>query len=97
MAFFSRLLDPNEREVKQHLAVARAIAELEPELAALDEAGLRARSDELRERAREVDLDTLLIEAFALTREASRRTIGLRHFDVRWWAASSSTRGRSPR
>ena len=82
MAFFSRLLDPNEREVKQHLAVARAIAELEPELAALDEAGLRARSDELRERAREEDLDTLLIEAFALTREASRRTIGLRHFDV---------------
>ena len=82
MAFFSRLLDPNEREVKQHLAVARAIAELEPELAALDEAGLRARSAELRERAREEDLDTLLIEAFALTREASRRTIGLRHFDV---------------
>jgi preprotein translocase subunit SecA len=82
LAFFSRLLDPNEREVKQHLAVARAIAELEPELAALDEAGLRARSDELRERAREEDLDTLLIEAFALTREASRRTIGLRHFDV---------------
>ena len=82
MAFFSRLLDPNEREVKQHLAVARAIAELEPELAALDEAGLRARSDELRERARAEDLDTLLIEAFALTREASRRTIGLRHFDV---------------
>ena len=82
MAFFSRLLDPNEREVKQHLAVVRAIAALEPELAALDEAGLHSRSDELRERAREEDLETLLIEAFALTREASKRTIGLRHFDV---------------
>ncbi len=82
MAFFSRLLDPNEREVKQHMAVARAIADLEPELAALDDAGLRARSDGLREQAAEEDLDALLIEAFALTREAAKRTIGLRHFDV---------------
>src|ERR1700694_1338134 len=82
LAFFSRLLDPNEREVKQHLGIARAIAELEPELAALDDAGLRARSDELRARAAEEDLDALLVDAFALTREAAKRTIGLRHFDV---------------
>src|ERR1700694_1358472 len=82
LPFSSRLLDPNEREVKQHLAVARAIAELEPELEALDDAGLRARSDELRERAAEEDLDALLIEAFALAREAAKRTIGLRPFDV---------------
>ena len=80
----TRLLDPNEREVKRHLAVANAISALEPELKALDGAALRARSDELRERARaeDADLDDLLIEAFALCREASRRTIGLRHFDV---------------
>jgi preprotein translocase subunit SecA len=82
LAFFSRLLDPNEREVKQHMAVARAIAELEPELADLADSDLRARSDELRERAKEEDLDALLIEAFALTREAAKRTIGLRPFDV---------------
>jgi preprotein translocase subunit SecA len=80
----TRLLDPNEREVKRHLAVANAITALEPELKALDDAALRARSDELRERAKgeDADLDELLIEAFALCREASRRTIGLRHFDV---------------
>ncbi|HMJ40040.1 MAG TPA: preprotein translocase subunit SecA, partial [Verrucomicrobiae bacterium] len=80
----TRLLDPNEREVKRHLAVANAISALEPELKALDGGALRARSDELRERARaeDADLDDLLIEAFALCREASRRTIGLRHFDV---------------
>ena len=80
----TRLLDPNEREVKRHLAVANAISALEPELKALDGAALRARSDELREHARaeDADLDDLLIEAFALCREASRRTIGLRHFDV---------------
>jgi preprotein translocase subunit SecA len=82
LAFFSRLLDPNEREVKQHMAVARAIADLEPELADVDDAALRARSDELRERAAEEDLDALLIEAFALVREAAKRTIALRHFDV---------------
>jgi preprotein translocase subunit SecA len=78
-----KLLDPNEREVKRHLVVAAAINALEPELKELDDAALRARSDELRERAKEGhDLDELLIEAFALCRESSRRTIGLRHFDV---------------
>src|SRR3989475_3164204 len=83
MAILSQLLDPNEREVKRHLSVARAINALEPELKELDDAGLRARSDELRERARGgEDLDELLIEAFALCRDASRRAVGLRHFDV---------------
>ncbi|HAC46927.1 MAG TPA: preprotein translocase subunit SecA, partial [Chloroflexi bacterium] len=83
MLNLTKLLDPNEREVKRHLMVAEAINDLEPELEALDDAGLRARSDELRQRARDGhDLDELLIEAFAVCREAARRTIGLRHFDV---------------
>src|SRR5690242_186237 len=83
MAFLGKLLDPNEREVKRHLAVASAINGLEEEIKALDDAGLRERSDALRKRAQEgEDLDDLLIEAFALCREAGRRTIGLRHFDV---------------
>src|SRR5216683_2232660 len=83
MLNLTKLLDPNEREVKRHLMVAAAINELEPELEALDDAGLRARSDDLRQRARDGhDLDELLIEAFAVCREAARRTIGLRHFDV---------------
>ncbi|OLE80244.1 MAG: preprotein translocase subunit SecA [Actinobacteria bacterium 13_1_20CM_2_65_11] len=83
MLNLTKLLDPNEREVKRHLAVAAAVNELEPELKALDDAELRQRSDELRQRARDGhDLDELLIEAFAVCREASRRTIGLRHFDV---------------
>ena len=83
MVILSRLLDPNEREVRRHLAVTEAINALEPELQDLDDSALRVRSDELRAKAREdYDLDELLIEAFALCREASRRTIGLRHFDV---------------
>jgi preprotein translocase subunit SecA len=83
MLNLTKLLDPNEREVKRHMAEAAAVTELEPELQALDDAGLRARSDDLRQRARDGhDLDELLIEAFAVCREAARRTIGLRHFDV---------------
>src|SRR3989442_3424772 len=83
MSILARLLDPNEREIKRHLTVAEAINGLEDELKRLDDTGLRARSDELRQKAQEdPDLDELLIEAFALCREASRRTIGLRHFDV---------------
>src|SRR5438309_7246074 len=83
MVILTKLLDPNEREIKRHLAVAEAISALEPELQELDDASLRARSDALREKAHEGhDLDELLIEAFAICREAARRTIGLRHFDV---------------
>jgi preprotein translocase subunit SecA len=83
MLNLGRLLDPNEREVKRHLAVAAAINALEPELKELDDAALRARSEELRQEAKDGhDLDELLIAAFALCREAGRRTIGLRHFDV---------------
>jgi preprotein translocase subunit SecA len=83
MLTLTKLLDPNEREIKRHLVVAQAINALEPELQALDDAGLRERSDELRAKAQGgEELDELLIEAFALCREAIRRTIGLRHFDV---------------
>ncbi len=83
MAILTRLFDPNEREVKRHLAVADAVNGLEDELKALDDAALRERSDALRKQVQETeDLDEALVEAFALCREASRRTIGLRHFDV---------------
>src|ERR1051326_3392941 len=83
MVILSKLLDPNEREVRRPLTVASAVNALEPELKELDDGALRARADALRQQAQEgQDLDELLIEAFALCREASRRTIGLRHFDV---------------
>ena len=89
MAILSQLLDPNEREVKRHLSVARAINALEPELKELDDPGLRARSDELRETAvfkqrlaAGETLDDLLPEAFAVVREVGRRVLNMRHFDV---------------
>src|SRR5947207_13498428 len=82
MSILTKLLDPNEREVKRHHSVAEAINALEPELKALDDAGLRARSDALLVQGREDhELDELLIEAFALCRDAGRRSIGLHQFD----------------
>src|SRR5207248_4590050 len=87
MKFLSRLVDPNDREVKQHMRTAEAISALEPELKALDDAGLRARSDQLKAQVEEGGgspeiLEEVLIEAFAVVREAARRTIGLRPYDV---------------
>ncbi|MDQ6792626.1 MAG: preprotein translocase subunit SecA [Candidatus Dormibacteraeota bacterium] len=83
MRFLGKLFDPNEREVKQHFRTVAAIGDLEAELQVLDDEALRARADELRSRARGgEDIDELLVDSFALTREAARRTIGMRHFDV---------------
>src|SRR5918997_4583606 len=62
--------------------VAR-INDLEAEMELLDDRELREEMDSLRERARNGEsLDDLLPESFALTREAGRRTLGQRHFDV---------------
>ena len=62
--------------------VARINA-LEPEYELLEDHELREHADALRERAREGEsLDDLLPEAFALTREAAKRSLGMRHFDV---------------
>ncbi len=60
------------------------INRFEPEMELLDDAELSAHADELRRRAREdgETLDELLPEAFALAREAGKRTLGQRHFDV---------------
>src|SRR5689334_13430283 len=60
-----------------------SINRIEPEMELLDDEEMRQEADRLRERAREGEpLEDLLPEAFALTREAARRTLGQRHFDV---------------
>ncbi|MGB7684921.1 MAG: preprotein translocase subunit SecA [Solirubrobacterales bacterium] len=71
------------RKFKAYQKRADAINRYEPEMEALSDSELREEADSLRERARGGEsLDDLLPEAFALTREASRRTIGQRHYDV---------------
>ena len=73
----------HDREMKRIRPIVAAINELEPKMRALDDAQLRAKTGEFRERlARGAKLDDLLIEAFAVVREASRRALEMRHFDV---------------
>jgi len=74
--------DPNEREIKVLSEIVEEINALEPEIKALSNDQLRAKTAEFRARLEEGEaLDDLLPEAFAAVREASLRTIGLRHFD----------------
>ena len=78
MVILSKLLDPNEREVKRHLAVANAITALEPELKELDDPGLRARSDELRAKALKAQVSELERALRATEQEASAAVGGAR-------------------
>jgi preprotein translocase subunit SecA len=73
----------NQRLLKRYGSFVAAANALEPGLESLSDEALRAKTAELKERyAASQDLDALLPEAFALVREASRRTLGMRHFDV---------------
>ncbi len=73
----------NERVVKAYAKQIDAINSLESGWEALSDEALRARTGELRERlAKNVGLDAILPEAFATVREAAKRTLGQRHYDV---------------
>ena len=73
----------NERIIKSLRPIVEAINAKEAEIAALDDAGVRARTDWLKERlAKGETLEKILPDAFATVREAAKRTLGQRHFDV---------------
>ncbi len=73
----------NDRLIKQYSQTVRRINALEPTLEALSDEQLRAKTDEFRQRhANGESLDDLLPEAFAVVREAGKRELGMRHFDV---------------
>ena len=84
MGFIDKLLgNTSESRVKKLMPQVRRINELEPELHALSDEALRAKTMEFKERLGAGEtLDGLLPEAFAVVREAAQRTIGQRHFDV---------------
>ncbi|MCS7273216.1 MAG: SEC-C metal-binding domain-containing protein [Fimbriimonadales bacterium] len=78
-----KLLDPTEREIKRLMPIVHKINALEPEFQALSDEQLRAKTDEFKKRLQDGEtLDDLLPEAFAAVREAARRTLNMRHFDV---------------
>ena len=73
----------NDREVKRMGKVVKKINALEESFSSLSDAEIKAKTDEFKNRYAEGEtLDQLLPEAFAAVREASKRTLGLRHFDV---------------
>ncbi|MCD6453047.1 MAG: preprotein translocase subunit SecA [Dehalococcoidales bacterium] len=80
---FSKLTDSNEKQLSRLSPLVDEINELEASFERLSDDELRAKTDEFKARFKAgSSLDELLPEAFAAVREASRRTIGLRHFDV---------------
>ena len=73
----------NDRLIKQYRRKVAAINKLEPEMKALSDEQLKAKTAEFRQRLADgASLDSLLPEAFAVVREASFRVLGMRHFDV---------------
>ncbi|HZF29658.1 MAG TPA: preprotein translocase subunit SecA [Gammaproteobacteria bacterium] len=73
----------NQRLLKRYGALVAAANAFEPALTVLSDDALRAKTEEFKQRyAKDEDLDALLPEAFAVCREASRRTLKMRHFDV---------------
>jgi len=73
----------NERELKKLWPVIERINSLEPLMMSLDDAGLKAKTDEFRKRLEAGEsVDDILPEAFAVVREVSRRVLNMRHFDV---------------
>src|SRR6185437_345752 len=83
-AFARRLFgSANERFLKSLQPQVTAVNALEPELAAMSDEQLRARTAGFKERlAKGETLDDILPDAFATVREAAKRTLGQRHFDV---------------
>ncbi len=82
---FFRLVsgDSSKRTINRYSEIVNAINALENEYSQLSEIDLRAKTEQFKQRlATGESLDDLLVEAFAAVREASKRTIGLRHYDV---------------
>jgi preprotein translocase subunit SecA len=88
MAFLSNLFgDQNSRDLKEFLALVPKINAFEPAISALSDEALKGKTNEFKKRLSSENvnaetLDDILPEAFAVVREAAKRTLGQRHFDV---------------
>ena len=85
----------NDRLLKQYRKTVAQINAMEPELEKLDDQALRAKTQEFKERVSKGEsLDDLLPEAFAVVREASKRVLKMRHFDVQLMGGISLHQGK---
>lgn len=95
LGIINKLLDSNDREVKGILGTVEKINSLEDKLQKLDLKDFPKKTSELKKRVEKgEDLQTVLVDAFALVREASVRTTGLRHYDVQLVAAIALSQGK---
>jgi preprotein translocase subunit SecA len=83
MAFIKSIIDGNEREVARLRRTAKAVNEFDAEFSVMPDEQLQAKTAEFRSRLEQGEsLDAMLPEIFAVVREAGKRTLGMRHFDV---------------
>jgi preprotein translocase subunit SecA len=95
LKFLSKLLDSNEKEIKKMAPVVEKINSLEPKFSKLKDSAFPKKTKEYKERiAKGESLDALLPEGFALAREAIRRTVGERAYDVQLMAAIALHQGK---
>jgi len=95
MKMLKGLFDENTREIKRLSRVVEQVNAWESHMKKLEDGALRAKTGDFRQRLGNGEpLDDLLPEAFALVREASRRVLGMRHFDVQLIGGMVLHRGR---
>lgn len=83
LKFLKNLFDDNARDIKRYTKMVEKVNALEPEMQRLSDTELSAKTAEFKSRLdNEETLDDILYEAFAVAREASRRILGMRHYDV---------------
>jgi len=83
LSFFSKFFDENGKTLKRYADIVAKINALEPQMKKLSDSKLKAKTAEFKQLLLNgKTLEEILPEAFAVVREASRRTLGLRHYDV---------------
>ena len=95
MGLLDKILRAGEgRAVKELVKISLQVNKFEPEVSSLDDQSLRAKTDSFKERVNKGEtLDSILPEAFAVVREAARRTLGQRHYDVQLMGGAALHKG----
>ncbi len=95
MGLLDKILRAGEgRAIKELAKISLQVNKFEPEVSSLDDQSLRAKTDIFKERLNKGEtLDSILPEAFAVVREATRRTLGQRHYDVQLMGGAALHKG----
>ena len=95
MGLLDKILRAGEgRAIKELAKISVQVNKFEPEISSLDDQSLRAKTDSFKERINKGEtLDSILPEAFAVVREAARRTLGQRHYDVQLMGGAALHKG----